>query len=152
MRRAKILATLGPSSATQEQIEAVIKAGANAVRINMSHGDVDSHTELISNARAASNALREPLSILVDLSGPKIRTRALEDKGPVLLENGAEFVITTRDIVGSKSEVATNFDKLPSVVTVGGKIMLDDGSLELRGQRKDRDGCSLRSRRRWAFV
>ena len=132
MRRAKILVTLGPSASTQEAIESLIKAGANAVRINMSHGDVESHNELISNARAASNALREPLSILVDLAGPKIRTRALEDKGPVHLENGKQFTITTKSIVGNEQIVSTNFDRLPEVVKTGATIMLDDGSLELK--------------------
>ena len=72
MRKAKILATLGPSSDTQEKIENLIKAGTNAVRINMSHGTRAQQLATLQNARAAAEKLGSPLSILVDLSGPKI--------------------------------------------------------------------------------
>ncbi len=132
MRRAKILATLGPASDTQEKIEELIKAGTNAVRINMSHGTKEQHLKTLQNARAAAEKLGSPLSILVDLSGPKIRTRSLADKSPVLLDVGAKFTITTRDIVGNGREVATTFAELPSSVNIGEPILLDDGSLELK--------------------
>lgn len=131
MRRAKILATLGPSSTTQEEIENLIKAGLNAVRINMSHGTYDEHAERIKNARAAAEKLGVPLAVLVDLCGPKIRTRSLKDKKPVHLEKGALFTLTTREIVGNENEVSTNFSHLPEVAQVGAPILLDDGSLEL---------------------
>lgn len=136
MRKAKILATLGPASDTQEKIEKLIEAGANAVRINMSHGSRDSHFELINNARSAAEKLGVPLSILVDLSGPKIRTRSLEDKQPVQLHIGNKFTLTTRDIVGNEREVSTTFKELPSCVNVGDRILLDDGSLELKAVEK----------------
>ena len=71
MRRAKILATLGPSSNTREKIEQLIRAGINAVRINMSHGTQDEHAATIKAAREASEKLNVPLAVLVDLSGPK---------------------------------------------------------------------------------
>ncbi len=132
MRRAKILATLGPASKTQEQIEKLIKAGTNAVRVNMSHGTKDEHLEIINNARSAAENLGSPLSILVDLAGPKIRTRSLEGKKPVLLQAGENFVLTTRDIVGNENEVSTTFRELPSSVEIGEPILLDDGSLELK--------------------
>lgn len=131
MRRAKILATLGPASSTAESIEAMIEAGVNAVRINMSHGTHEEHAARIALARAAAEKLDRPLAILVDLSGPKIRTRTLKGSVPVNLEAGARFVITTRDIEGDKNEVATNFKDLPAVVAPGTRILLDDGALEL---------------------
>jgi len=131
MRKAKILATLGPTSGSKEAILELIKAGTNAVRVSMSHGSREAHAELIENARVAALELNAPLSILVDLSGPKIRTRSLEDKKPVQLQNGEEFVLTTRDIVGNSKEVGTNFTELPHVVEIGAQILLDDGSLEL---------------------
>src|SRR5687768_18587473 len=80
MRRAKILATLGPASSTQAMIESMITAGVNAVRINMSHGTQEEHSTAIERARAAAASLAKPLAILVDLSGPKIRTRALKNE------------------------------------------------------------------------
>ncbi len=132
MRRAKILATLGPSSTTAEQIEGLIQAGLNAVRINMSHGTHAEHTERIANARAAAKKLNKPLAILVDLSGPKIRTRTLINHTPVFLENGANFSITTRGIEGTAREVATTFLELPKLVKKDTKILLDDGAIELR--------------------
>ncbi len=131
MRRAKILATLGPATDTQEKIEELIRAGLNAVRINMSHGTQDEHAETIKRARAAAKNLDHPLAILVDLSGPKIRTGKLKGGTAVFLETGARFVITSRDIEGTAEEVSTNYKDLPKLVEVGARILLDDGALEL---------------------
>jgi pyruvate kinase len=132
MRRAKILATLGPSSNTQSIIESMITSGVNAVRINMSHGSHETHTEAINAARSAAQKLGIPLSILVDLSGPKIRTRTLLNGLPVELKAGELITITTRDIVGTAQEVSTNFAELPAAVKPETMILLDDGALELR--------------------
>ena len=131
MRKAKILATLGPASNTQEKIETMIESGVSAVRINMSHGSHEEHTAAIANARAAATKLKRALSILVDLSGPKIRTRNLKDGLPVELKVGELFTITTREIEGNQTEVSTNFDHLPEVVEPGTRILIDDGSIEL---------------------
>ena len=109
----------------------MLHAGLNAVRINMSHGTQDQHAETIRLARAAADALDKPLSVLVDLSGPKIRTKILENSTPVILQEGQEFVITTRDITGNSSEVSTNFSHLPEAVETGARILLDDGAIEL---------------------
>lgn len=132
MRRAKILATLGPASNTPEVIERFINAGLNAVRINMSHGTRDEHAETIKTARKVAEKLDKPLSVLVDLSGPKIRTGLLQNATPVLLETDAEFIITSRDIQGNTREVSTNFKELPRLVQKGDKILLDDGAIELK--------------------
>ena len=131
MRKAKILATLGPASNSRPVLEEMLKAGLNAVRINMSHGTTDEHAENIRNAREAAAALGLPLAILVDLSGPKIRTRTLKDGLPVILKEGQRFTITTRDIVGNENEVSTNFDHLPDAVESGTRILIDDGAIEL---------------------
>ncbi|MBC7901742.1 MAG: hypothetical protein H7070_17015 [Saprospiraceae bacterium] len=131
MRKAKILATLGPASNTQATIEMMIQSGVNAVRINMSHGTQAEHAESINNARAAAEVLKRPLSILVDLSGPKIRTRTLKDGLPVELIVGEEFIITSRDIVGGSGAVSTNFTELPQVVSPGTLILIDDGALQV---------------------
>ncbi|MBK8466719.1 MAG: pyruvate kinase [Chloracidobacterium sp.] len=131
MRKAKILATLGPASNSRPILEEMLKAGLNAVRINMSHGTTDEHAENIRTARAAAAALGLPLAILIDLSGPKIRTRTLKDGLPVILKAGQSFTITTRDIVGNENEVSTNFDHLPDAVEAGARILIDDGAIEL---------------------
>ncbi|HYJ91332.1 MAG TPA: pyruvate kinase, partial [Pyrinomonadaceae bacterium] len=131
MRRAKILATLGPSSETESEIELMISSGLNAVRINMSHGTREEHAERIRAARAAAAKLKSPLSVLVDLSGPKIRTSTLKDGHPVELRNGDPFTITTRAVVGDNKQVSTNFSHLPDVVEPGTRILVDDGAIEL---------------------
>ncbi|HZH34022.1 MAG TPA: pyruvate kinase [Pyrinomonadaceae bacterium] len=132
MRRAKILATLGPAFNEPEVLEALIANGLNAVRINMSHGTQLEHAENIKRARAAAEKLDRPLAVLIDLSGPKIRTGTLKDRFPVTLENGASFVITSRQIEGNSMEVSTNFTDLPTIVQPGATILLDDGAIELR--------------------
>jgi pyruvate kinase len=131
MRRAKILATLGPASRDPAVIEALIGAGANGVRINMSHGTHEEKAEDIRRARAAALKLKRPLSVLVDLSGPKIRTRQLKDGQPVTLEAGALFTLTTRQVAGDATQVSTNYPDLPSVVKPGARLLLDDGAIAL---------------------
>ena len=131
MRRAKILATLGPSSNSQDVLEQMIAGGLNAVRINMSHGTYDEHAARIKCARDAAAKLDVPLAVLVDLSGPKIRTSNLEGGQPIELKKGDTFTITTRDIVGNAREVGTNFAHLPDVVDPGTRILVDDGAIEL---------------------
>lgn len=131
MRKAKILATLGPASNDEQTILSLIKAGVNAVRINMSHGTREEHQKVIENARAAARGIAQPLAILVDLSGPKIRTRGLKGGKPVELVAGSNFTITTRDIEGDSTQVATNYNDLPDVLEPGAKVLIDDGAIEL---------------------
>jgi pyruvate kinase len=131
MRKAKILATLGPASSSQEMIEKMLDAGLNAVRINMSHGTRDEQSATIAAARAAAASLEKPLAILVDLAGPKIRTRSLIEGRPVQLVEGQRFVITTEDVAGDNTRVATNYADLPSAVDPGARILIDDGAIEL---------------------
>jgi pyruvate kinase len=131
VRRAKILATLGPASRDQAVIEALLAAGTNGIRINMSHGALEEKGEDIKRARVAAQKLNRPLSILVDLSGPKIRTRQLKNAEPVTLEAGSLFVLTTREVIGDSKQVATNYPDLPQVLKPGDRILLDDGAIAL---------------------
>ena len=131
MRRAKILATLGPASREPAVLESLLAAGANAVRINMSHGAQEEHAETIRRARAAAERLKRPLAVLVDLSGPKLRTGVLKGGQPVTLETNALFTITTRSVVGEAREVSTNYAGIARDVKPGARILLDDGAIEL---------------------
>jgi len=112
-------------------IEKLIAAGANGVRINMSHGTHEEKTEDIKRARAAAAKLGVPIAVLVDLSGPKIRTGELKDDQPVKLVPGSLFTITTRSVVGDERQVSTNYSDLPRVVQPGARMLLDDGALSL---------------------
>jgi pyruvate kinase len=131
VRRAKILATLGPASREHAVLESLLAAGANAVRINMSHGTQEEHAETVRRVRAAAERLRRPLSVLVDLAGPKIRTGMLKGGQPVTLESNAIFTLTTRSVVGDAREVSTNYPGLARDVHAGARILLDDGAIEL---------------------
>jgi len=131
MSKAKILATLGPASRDQTVIESLLRAGANGVRINMSHGTHEDQAEYIVRARAAAKSLKRPLAVLVDLSGPKIRTRQLKDGKPITLKAGHTFTLTTADIIGDEKRVATNYPDLPRVVKPGTRLLLDDGAIAL---------------------
>lgn len=132
MRKAKILATLGPASNTESIVGTMIAAGVSAVRINMSHGTREDHENSINNARSAAQKLGKPMAILVDLSGPKIRTRTLSGGIPILLREGEQFTITSREIEGNEREVSTNYADLPTAVKPDDMILIDDGSIELR--------------------
>ena len=161
MRNAKILATLGPASNTEPIIRTMLEAGVNAVRINMSHGTHAEHEQTIANARAAARSLDRPLAVLVDLSGPKIRTSSLAGGEPVTLEEGSKFTLTTKKVEGTSETVGTNFSELPKVVTPESVILLDDGALKLKvdsvtetdvnctvivgGELKERKGINLPS-------
>ena len=112
-------------------VEQLIAAGANGVRINMSHGTHEEKAVDIERARAAAVKLKKPIAVLVDLSGPKIRTGELKDDQPVRLVPGAAFTITTRTILGDEHQVSTNYHDLPRVVKRGTRMLLDDGALSL---------------------
>jgi pyruvate kinase len=132
MRRAKIVATIGPASSSPEQLHALIRAGLDVVRVNMSHGAHKSHAETIKNARQKASALNRPIAILLDLCGPKIRTGLLKESKPVKLEAGERLTITTREITGDTSIVSTSYANLPRDVSEGDRILLSDGLIELR--------------------
>lgn len=128
--RAKIIATLGPASQDKKTIRKLIQAGMDVARINFSHGTHQEHAQVIACLREISAELKHPLTILQDLSGPKIRTGEMSE-GPVEIHQGGELVLTTGETLGTSSRVQVNFPSLPNIVNPGGRILLDDGQLEL---------------------
>jgi len=131
MRRAKIVATLGPATATRDHIGALVDAGMDVARLNLSHGSHEDHRQTYLAVREASDASGRGVGILVDLQGPKIRLGTFAD-GPVLLEPGAEFIVTTEDVPGDVTMVSTTHEGLPNVVHPGDLVLVDDGRIELR--------------------
>src|SRR6266550_8371079 len=113
-------------------MEALLAAGVDGVRINMSHGTQEEKAQDIRMARACAERMNRPLAVLVDLSGPKIRTRTLRNHQPAKLATNQQFIITTRDIEGDNTQVATNYSGMPHDVYPGARILLDDGAIELR--------------------
>jgi pyruvate kinase len=130
-RRAKIIATIGPASRSSEQLAALLGAGVDAVRLNMSHGTHQEHATVVAEARRIAAEHGRPLAVLLDLQGPKIRIGSLLG-GTVMLEAGATFTITTRSIPGDARIVSTTYADLPRDVQSGDRILVDDGLLELR--------------------
>ncbi len=129
-RRAKIVCTLGPATSSQEQITALIGAGMDVARLNMSHGTQADHLAVYQRVRAGSEATGRSVGILADLQGPKIRLGVFPD-GPVRLVAGEEFTITTEDIPGNAREASTTYEGLPDDVRIGDSVLIDDGNVQL---------------------
>ena len=118
MRRAKIVCTLGPATASPEGVRALVVAGMDVARLNLSHGSYADHEAVYAEVRKASDELGRAVGVLVDLQGPKIRTGRFP-KGPVLLVKGARFTITVDDIPGGQDGVSTTYKGLPGDVKPG---------------------------------
>ncbi|WP_406831043.1 pyruvate kinase [Pedococcus sp. KACC 23699] len=130
MRRAKIVCTLGPAVSSPERIRALVDAGMDVARLNLSHGEYADHEEIYRSIRKASDETGHAVGILVDLQGPKIRTGRFSG-GPVSLPTGSEFTITTREIDGTATEVGTTYKGLPGDVKPGDALLIDDGKVAL---------------------
>ena len=131
MRRAKIVATLGPATSSYEAIRAIIEAGVDVARMNLSHGSYDVHEAVYANVRQAADDLHKPVAVMVDLQGPKIRLGKFE-AGPYELREGDTFTITTEDVVGNQEISGTTFKGLPNDVKPGDPLLIDDGKVALR--------------------
>jgi pyruvate kinase len=129
-QKTKIVATIGPASASQEVMERMIRAGMNVARINFSHGDFQGHKQVIDNVRAASRAVGQRVAILADLPGPKIRIGQLSVE-PIELLPGSSFTLTTRSISGNADRVSVSFAGLPQAVRPGDILFLNDGLIQL---------------------
>jgi len=130
MKRTKIVATIGPSSADREILKKMILSGMNVCRINFSHGSYDDHAKVVSNVRSLNDELNTNVAILADLQGPKIRTGVMSPEG-VSLEVGAKTCIQVDDIIGTAERFSINYGELPQDVNTGELILLDDGKLML---------------------
>ncbi|WP_040161696.1 pyruvate kinase [Nigerium massiliense] len=131
VRKAKIVCTLGPATETSETIEALVRAGMNVARLNMSHGNYDDHLDRLTKVRDAASAVGRPVGIFADLQGPKIRLGTFAD-GPQELAPGDRFTITTRDVPGTKDICSTTLHTLTNDVTPGEPILINDGAIALR--------------------
>ena len=131
MRRAKIVATLGPATSSYEQIRAIVEAGVDVARMNLSHGSYDVHEEIYRTVRKVAADTGKAICVFVDLQGPKIRLGRFEN-GPVMLVKGATFKITIDDILGDENICGTTFKGLPGDVKPGDLLLIDDGKVTLK--------------------
>ena len=135
-RKVKILATLGPASSEEEQIEALHKAGADLFRINMSHASHDLMRTLTKRIRNVEARCGRPIGILCDLQGPKLRVGKFLD-GKVELEVGQTFTLDDRDEPGNEKRVFLPHPEILQSVQPGHRLLIDDGKLQLRAEKCD---------------
>lgn len=141
MRKTKIVVTLGPASNSQEIIERLAGAGADAFRFNFSHGTKESHLETYRLVRSVTERIDRTVTLIQDLQGPKIRVGDLEG-GEVTLVTNREVVLTSRLMQGNDSCVPVVYDHLEQDIQPGETILMDDGKLRLEVLRVGEDGVT----------
>lgn len=130
-RKVRILATLGPASNTPEMVRQLAEAGADAFRVNMSHGTHADHKKLIETIRGLEKELERPTTILADLQGPKLRVGHFKD-GKAMLEKGATFILDRDRQLGDSDRVNLPHPEIFDAVKEGTRLLVDDGKLVLR--------------------
>lgn len=131
MRRTKIVCTLGPASLHPETIAAMIRAGMDVVRLNTSHGTIESHVEAVDLVRKVSADLGKPIAILMDLSGPKLRTGETEHDRTLEFIAGREIRLTNREVSSNEQLLQVEYPRLTEDVQAGERVLIDDGKIEL---------------------
>jgi pyruvate kinase len=135
-RRTKIVATIGPATSTPEVLRELILAGATTLRLNFSHGTHDAHQRSIRLIRQIAFELNQPVGILQDLQGPKIRLGRFEHDA-IELKDGDPFILTSQAVVGTQTISSITYEPLAREVTAGATILLDDGRVEMRVEKVD---------------
>ncbi|MEO1403840.1 MAG: pyruvate kinase, partial [Cyanobacteria bacterium J06635_1] len=125
LRRTKIVATIGPATQSPDTLRALIEAGATTLRLNFSHGTHEDHQRNIKLIRQISFELNQPVGILQDLQGPKIRLGKFE-AGSIKLARGDRFILTSRDVPGTQAISSVTYKPLVDEVPMGATILLDD--------------------------
>ena len=142
-RRAKIVCTLGPATATAPRLAELIDAGMDVARLNFSHSTQAEHSAVYDMVRQIAAERGRAVGVLADLQGPKIRLGRFAE-GPVVWAAGEQIVITTAACAGDHDRVSTTYDGLASDVRPGDRLLVDDGKVELRVLDVDGDDVQLR--------
>ena len=137
-RKVKILATLGPASSSPEMIGLLLRAGADAFRVNMSHGDHETHAATITAIRAAEKEFGRPIAILCDLQGPKLRVGTFAG-GRAVIRHGSHFTLDRNPAPGDETRVCLPHPELFGILEKGQRLLIDDGKLRLRVIRASAD-------------
>jgi len=135
--RTKIVATVGPASAGRKTIRRLAKAGCDVFRINFSHGTGDEHDRFVTDIRSVEAELGQPLAIMADLCGPKIRVGPIAG-GAVLLARGQKVAIQRKPIEGGPSRICLTLSELVDSAKKGQDILIDDGKIRLRVEKAGR--------------
>ncbi|MTI65657.1 MAG: pyruvate kinase [Firmicutes bacterium] len=130
MKRTKIVCTLGPASEEENIVKNLIKNGLNVARMNFSHGNHDEHRKRIDLVKRIRKELDSPVAIMLDTKGPEIRTGNFKE-GFVELEEGQEFIVTSKDVIGNDNLCPITYKGLANDVVKHDIILIDDGLIEL---------------------
>ena len=131
MKKTKIVCTMGPNTNDKNIMLELAKNGMDVARFNFSHGDYAEHQSRLEILKEVRKELDRPVAALLDTKGPEIRTKLLKEHKKITLEAGSEFTLTTGDIEGDETRVAITYENLYKDVKKGGKILIDDGLIEL---------------------
>ena len=129
MKKTKIVATIGPASESEEVLKKLFTEGVNVARLNFSHGSHQEHKVKIDRIKKLRREMDIPIGIMLDTKGPEIRLGDID--GEVLLKSGDEFILTNKDLLGDEKIASISYKDLYKDVRVGGKILIDDGLVEL---------------------
>lgn len=142
LKKTKIVCTIGPASRDADTMREMLEAGMNVARLNFSHGTHEEHRKTIETFRRVRDEQDRPAAILLDTKGPEIRLGDFEN-GSEILEEGDEFTLTSEECLGTKERVSTTYKALPSQVSLGTSILIDDGRVRLRvaGTTEDEVHC-----------
>ena len=142
LKKTKIVCTIGPASRDADTMREMLEAGMNVARLNFSHGTHEEHRKTIETFRRLRDEQDRPAAILLDTKGPEIRLGDFEN-GSAILEEGDEFTLTSEECPGTKERVSTTYKALPSQVSLGTSILIDDGRVRLRvaGTTEDEVRC-----------
>ena len=143
-RKVKILATLGPASSNPEMLRRLFRAGADAFRINLSHGEHKTHAKTIKAVRALEKEFNRPIAVLCDLQGPKLRVGEFAGGQAVDRATGARFTLDRDPAPGDATRVCLPHPELFEVLKVGQRLLINDGKIRLRvtEAKKDRIVCT----------
>lgn len=131
MKKTKIVCTIGPACDSVEKLCALILAGMDVARINLSHGSIASHLETIQNIKTAREKMQAPIGIMADTKGPEIRIKNFEN-GFVMLKKNRIFTLTTEDILGNEKIVSLSYKQLIDDIKIGDKIFANNGMIVLK--------------------
>lgn len=131
MKKTKIVATIGPASESEEILRELFSNGLNVCRLNFSHGSHQEHQIRIDRIKKIREEMDLPIGIMLDTKGPEIRLGDFKE-GQIELEQDSIFTLTTRDIIGDENIVNISYKDLPQDVEIGGRILIDDGLVELK--------------------
>ena len=147
MKKTKIICTMGPNADKRETLKALVENGMDIARFNFSHGDHEEQKARFDLLKSVRDEMKKPIAILLDTKGPEIRTGLLENGGKVVLKEGEEFILTSKDIKGNEKMVYQTYSQLAKDVKPGNTILIDDGliGLEVKEIRGGDIVCTVRN-------